>query len=67
MGSELPIALIAVAISILSLVVAAFSVGWNVYRDVILKARLKVSVGVSVVAGDAGSAGTFGLSLNDCS
>jgi len=37
--SELPIAL-----STLSLGVAAFALGWNVYRDVLLKARLRVGI-----------------------
>lgn len=34
---------IPIIISILSLSVAAFSLGWNVYRDVILKPKLKVT------------------------
>ena len=31
-----------IGISILALCVSAFSIGWNIYRDVVLKARLKV-------------------------
>ncbi|QYY36595.1 hypothetical protein [Ruficoccus sp. ZRK36] len=37
----------AIWISILSIVIAAFSVGWNVYRDVILKPKLVLNVTVS--------------------
>ena len=36
----------AILISILSLVVAAFSLGWNVYRDVVFKARLIVNIAI---------------------
>ena len=53
------IALIAVAISIISLVVATFSVGWNVYRDVILKPRLKVALEILALVSEAGNHGTF--------
>ena len=35
---------IALLLSCLSLVVAAIALGWNIYRDVVLKPRLKVSV-----------------------
>lgn len=31
-------------VSILSIVMAAFALGWNVYRDVVLKAHMKVAV-----------------------
>ena len=33
-----------IIISVLSLMLALFSLGWNVYRDVILKPRVRVSV-----------------------
>src|SRR5690606_7153341 len=36
----------AVIISGLALVVSAFALGWNVYRDVILRARVRVHVAV---------------------
>lgn len=35
-----------IAISVLSLIFSGIALGWNVYRDVILKARVKVSVSV---------------------
>ncbi len=35
-----------IGISVLSLMLAAFAIGWNIYRDVILKARVKVSFAV---------------------
>lgn len=35
-----------IAISVISLVVSGIALGWNVYRDVVLKARVKVSVSV---------------------
>lgn len=51
---------IAVAISIFSLCVAALALGWNIYRDVVLKARLKVHLAVAdlVIPGE-GRQGTF--------
>lgn len=36
-------------ISTFSLFVAALALGWNIYRDVILKARIKVDIGVNVL------------------
>ena len=41
----------AIAISLLSFVLAGIALGWNVYRDVVLKARVKVSFSVSRVVG----------------
>jgi hypothetical protein len=35
-----------IAISVLSFILSGIALGWNVYRDVILKARVKVSVNV---------------------
>ncbi len=37
---------VAIYISIFSVLVAAFSLGWNIYRDVILKPRVRVDFGV---------------------
>jgi len=36
----------AILISICSAIVAAFSLGWNVYRDVVLKAKVMVTFAV---------------------
>ncbi len=36
----------ALMISMFSAVVAGCALGWNIYRDVVLKARLKVTVGI---------------------
>lgn len=38
-----------VYISLLAVIFSAFSLGWNVYRDVILKPRLKVSICISYI------------------
>ena len=46
------------AISVLSLIVASIALGWNVYRDVVLKARVKVSVSVVQVLGDRAHLGS---------
>ena len=35
---------VAIVLSLISLIIAAFSLGWNIYRDIILKPRAKVSV-----------------------
>lgn len=40
---------IAIAISIASVVLASLSLGWNIYRDLILKARVDVSFGVATL------------------
>ncbi len=42
MTNEALIKYIPIAISIFSLMVSGISLGWNIYRDVVLKARLKV-------------------------
>jgi hypothetical protein len=44
---------VAIAISALSLVVSFTSLGWNVYKEFCLKARLKVTVGVAGIMGEA--------------
>ncbi len=41
--------LTALGISFLAVVIAAFSLGWNVYRDVILKPNLRVHFQVSTI------------------
>ena len=41
---------LAIIISVLSLGVAALALGWNIYRDVILKPRLRVTVKKSSIA-----------------
>ena len=43
------ISVIARIISVFSVLVAAFSLGWNIYRDVILKPRVKVDFGVRII------------------
>ena len=40
---------IAILISIASILVASLSLGWNVYRDVILKAKLRVRFMVGLI------------------
>lgn len=41
--------IIALSLSIFSIVIATFSLGWNVYRDVVLKPRVNVTFGVKKV------------------
>ena len=43
----------------IALVVSAFSLGWNVYRDIILKPRLKVTVDIRSIVTSAGSMGKY--------
>jgi len=43
------IAVIAIVISIISVIFAGLSLGWNIYRDIVLKARIRIDFGVSVV------------------
>jgi hypothetical protein len=39
----------ALVISIVSLVLAATSLGWNIYRDVLLKARVRIRFGIRTI------------------
>jgi len=47
---DLFIKILPIAISCLSLIVAAVALGWNIYRDLILKPRLKVRFSISKLA-----------------
>jgi hypothetical protein len=38
--------------SILALLVSAFSLGWNFYRDIVLKPRLRTHIGIMNFFGD---------------
>lgn len=40
---------IAIIISIISVLLAGLSLGWNIYRDVVLKAKIKVSFSISTI------------------
>ncbi len=40
---------VAIFISVFSILIAAFSLGWNIYRDVILKPKVKVAFGVRTI------------------
>lgn len=41
---------IAILVSLISLGVAALALGWNIYRDIILKPRLRVTVQKALIA-----------------
>ena len=41
--------LVALCVSILALIGSSLSLGWNIYRDVVLKPRLKVSFGIKSI------------------
>src|SRR5438876_7327122 len=41
--------LFALCVSILALIASFFSLGWNIYRDVVLKPRLKVTFGIKSI------------------
>jgi hypothetical protein len=45
--------------SLTALTISAFALGWNVYRDVILKARLQVSVRIDRICQDEKQLGLF--------
>lgn len=46
----------AIVVSVLSLCVACLALGWNIYRDVILKARVRTSLRVGrIVSGNSAS------------
>ena|SRR3981081_950809 len=50
--------LIALCISLLALLTSCFSLGWNVYRDVVMKPRLRVGVSVSRLIRGTGELGS---------
>jgi hypothetical protein len=41
--------LIALCVSILALIASSLSLGWNIYRDVVLKPRLKIAFGIKTI------------------
>ena len=43
---------VAIIISIFSAGVALISIGWNIYRDVILKAKVRVTFGIRIIIHD---------------
>ncbi len=47
---------IAIVISIMSVMIAGLSLGWNIYRDIVLKAKVKVSFGIVMLVSRGGSA-----------
>lgn len=49
--SDMSTEAIAIIISCCSIVMAAVSLGWNIYRDVVLRARLKVKFGIRKLVG----------------
>ncbi|MFH1930698.1 MAG: hypothetical protein ABIN18_03795 [Pseudomonadota bacterium] len=49
----------ALILSILALTVSAFSLGWNIYRDVVLKPRMKITVKISSIVGTGVKLGPF--------
>ncbi|MGA8659071.1 MAG: hypothetical protein WB586_23320 [Chthoniobacterales bacterium] len=56
--------IVTIAVSILALLVSGVSLGWNIYRDVILKARLRVRFMVSQLILPEGSVTAPFLGLN---
>jgi len=48
-----------IVFSVISLAFSVFALGWNFYRDVILKPRLQVLIGVQAIVGQHGVEGTF--------
>ena len=45
-GAKMTMSEIAIGISIISVLIAGLSLGWNIYRDVILKANVKISFAI---------------------
>lgn len=41
--------IVAIIISIVSVIIGGLALGWNIYRDVVLKPRLKVTFGVRII------------------
>ena len=48
-----------VYISLLAVIISVFSLGWNFYRDVILKPRLRVSIRISYIVQGNDNKGPF--------
>jgi len=51
MTPEIIIKFAPIGISILALCVSGISIGWNIYRDIVLKARLRVSFSLREIMG----------------
>lgn len=51
MDKDLFIRVLPIGVSLLALVVSAISLGWNIYRDIVLKARLRVTFNASSLHG----------------
>ena len=54
---------LAILISVASVFVAALALGWNIYRDVVLKPRVRVRFHIASILGEQGRLGTY-LSLS---
>jgi hypothetical protein len=59
MGGALMKEIYSLYISLAALVVSVFSLGWNFYRDVILKPRLRVTVAITNIITGAEAEGPF--------
>lgn len=58
MSEELLLKWIPIGISFLALFIAGIALGWNIYRDVVLKARVRVAFAVvQIITPGAGAAG----------
>ena len=51
--------IIPVLISVLSLGLATVSIAWNIYRDVLMKPRLKMGLSIGTMLSPSGNHGTF--------
>lgn len=58
-GIEITAEVAAIGISVFSLALGAFAVGWNVYRDIVLKPRLKVTVSIAETMSEIERDGPF--------
>ena len=56
--------ILAIGISIFSILIATFSLGWNIYKDVIMKPRIKVSFAVIGFIHDSQMGGAPVIRLN---
>ena len=56
--------ILALCISVLALITSALSLGWNIYRDVVMKPKLRISFGVKHITETSGKQGSLQIILS---
>jgi hypothetical protein len=57
---------ISLIFSLISVVIAAIALGWNIYRDVVVSSRIKVSFSFTYLCGNDGQSNSRHIMLKGC-